>query len=45
MPAWEASQLSLGLLELTVRNREAPLAIFVAPSAGRLAERLARVPA
>jgi adenylate cyclase len=28
--------------ELTVRNREAPLAIFVAPSAGRLAERLAR---
>ena len=26
--------------ELTVRNREAPLAIFVAPSAGRLAERL-----
>ena len=31
--------------ELTVRNREAPLAIFVAPSAGRLAERLARVPA
>lgn len=27
--------------ELTVRNREAPLAIFVAPSAGRLAERLA----
>ena len=31
--------------ELTVRNREAPLAIFVVPSAGRLAERLARVPA
>ena len=31
--------------ELTVRNREAPLAVFVAPSAGRLAERLARVPA
>ena len=31
--------------ELTVRNREAPLAIFVAPSAGRLAERLAGVPA
>jgi adenylate cyclase len=31
--------------ELTVRNREAPLAIFVAPSAGRLAERLARVTA
>jgi adenylate cyclase len=28
--------------ELTVRNREAPLAVFVAPSAGRLAERLAR---
>ena len=28
--------------ELTVRNREAPLAIFVAPSAGRLAQRLAR---
>ena len=27
--------------ELTVRNREAPLAIFVVPSAGRLAERLA----
>jgi adenylate cyclase len=27
--------------ELTVRNREAPLAVFVAPSAGRLAERLA----
>jgi adenylate cyclase len=27
--------------ELTVRNREAPLAILVAPSAGRLAERLA----
>jgi len=26
--------------ELTVRNREAPLAIFVVPSAGRLAERL-----
>jgi adenylate cyclase len=31
--------------ELTVRNREAPLAIFVAPSAGRLAERLAGVSA
>ena len=31
--------------ELTVRNREAPLAIFVAPSAGRLAGRLAGVPA
>ncbi len=31
--------------ELTVRNREAPLAIFVAPSAGRLAERLVRAPA
>ena len=31
--------------ELTVRNREAPLAIFVAPSAGRLAGRLAAVPA
>jgi adenylate cyclase len=31
--------------ELTVRNREAPLAIFVAPSAGRLAERLTRVTA
>jgi adenylate cyclase len=31
--------------ELTVRNREAPLAVFVAPSAGRLAERLAGVPA
>ena len=28
--------------ELTVRNREAPLAIFVVPSAGRLAERLVR---
>jgi adenylate cyclase len=28
--------------ELTVRNREAPLAIFVAPSAGRLADRLVR---
>jgi len=27
--------------ELTVRNRDAPLAIFVVPSAGRLAERLA----
>ena len=27
--------------ELTVRNREAPLAVFVAPSAARLAERLA----
>jgi hypothetical protein len=27
--------------ELTVRNRDAPLAVFVAPSAGRLAERLA----
>ena len=27
--------------ELTVRNREAPLAVLVAPSAGRLAERLA----
>ena len=27
--------------ELTVRNREAPLAMFVVPSAGRLAERLA----
>lgn len=27
--------------ELTVRNREAPLAIFVVPGAGRLAERLA----
>jgi hypothetical protein len=27
--------------ELTVRDREAPLAVFVAPSAGRLAERLA----
>ncbi|HKX04845.1 MAG TPA: adenylate/guanylate cyclase domain-containing protein, partial [Methylomirabilota bacterium] len=26
--------------ELTVRNREAPLAVFVVPSAGRLAERL-----
>jgi len=26
--------------ELTVRNREAPLAVLVAPSAGRLAERL-----
>jgi adenylate cyclase len=31
-----------GRHELTVRNREAPLAVFVAPSAGRLAERLAR---
>ena len=31
--------------ELTVRNRETPLAVFVAPSAGRLVERLARVPA
>jgi adenylate cyclase len=30
--------------ELTVRNREAPLAIFVAPPPGRLAERLARLP-
>ncbi|HSE06116.1 MAG TPA: adenylate/guanylate cyclase domain-containing protein [Methylomirabilota bacterium] len=29
--------------ELTVRNREAPLAVFVAPGAGRLAERLAGV--
>jgi adenylate cyclase len=28
--------------ELTVRNREAPLAVFVVPSAQRLAERLAR---
>ena len=28
--------------ELTVRNREAPLAVFVAPSAARLAERLGR---
>jgi adenylate cyclase len=27
--------------ELTVRNREAPLAVFVVPHAGRLAERLA----
>ena len=26
--------------ELTVRNREAPLTVFVAPSAARLAERL-----
>jgi adenylate cyclase len=31
-----------GRHELTVRNREAPLAVFVVPSAGRLAERLAR---
>jgi adenylate cyclase len=31
--------------ELTVRNREAPRAIFVAPRAGHLAERLGRVPA
>lgn len=30
-----------GRHELTVRNREAPLAVFVVPSAGRLAERLA----
>jgi adenylate cyclase len=28
--------------ELTVRNREAPLTIFVAPNAGRLADRLVR---
>ena len=27
--------------ELTVRNREAPLAVFVVPDAQRLAERLA----
>jgi hypothetical protein len=27
--------------ELTVRNREAPLAVFVVPDARRLAERLA----
>ncbi len=30
-----------GRHELTVRNREAPLAVLVVPSAGRLAERLA----
>jgi adenylate cyclase len=29
--------------ELTVRNRVAPLAVFVVPSAGRLVERLALV--
>jgi len=28
--------------EVTVRNREAPLAVFVVPDARRLAERLAR---
>jgi hypothetical protein len=30
-----------GRHELTVRNREAPLAVFVVPNAQRLAERLA----